>query len=113
MTQESNIFIVVWDMTGLECVIDVHDLSSEDVMTALKGEKGSKLGQTMFYLTMRARANSHRHYEIYSIHVEPEITKETLEKLFKKDPQAGADLIREHGIKIYSDRVNGKTQVIT
>jgi hypothetical protein len=109
----SNIFIVSWDMTGLECIIDAHELQGEDVMRALRGDKGSKLGQTLFYLTMRARANTHRHYEIYTIHTTPEITKETLAELFNENPQAGADLIRKHGSKIYSDRSTTKTQVIT
>lgn len=113
MSNDSNIFIVVWDMTGLEAVIDCNELQGEDVMKALRGEKGSRLGEVLFYLNMRARANMHRHYEVYSIHTESNITKETLEELFNENPQAGADLIREHGTKIYSDRMPKKTQVIT
>lgn len=113
MTKDSNIFIVVWDMTGLEAIIDANELQSEDVMRALQGGKGSKLGETMFAITMRARANTHRRYEIYSIHTDPSITKETLENLFKANPQEGANIIREHGHKIYSDRANKQTQVIT
>jgi hypothetical protein len=109
---DSNIFIVSWDMTGLDCIIDAHELQGEDVMRALRGDKGSKLGQTLFYLTMRARANSHRKYEIYSIHTDGEITKERLEELFQENPQAGADLIRARGNKIYSDRENAGRQVI-
>lgn len=107
-----NTFIVVWDMTGLETVIDVADLISEDVMKRLRDEKGSTLGQTMFILTQRAKANSHRHYEIYSVQANPDITKEMIAEMFKNDPQGSADLIRERGTKIYSDRI-GKVQVIT
>lgn len=113
MTEESNIFIVVWDMTGLEAVIDVSELMSEDTMRALKGEKGSKLGQTLFYLTQRARVNCHRHYEIYSIHTNLEITRQDMADMFHQNPQAAADLIRARGQKIYSDRANKQTQVIT
>lgn len=113
MTEDSNIFIVVWDMTGLEVVIDVNDLTSEDTMRALKGEKGSKLGQTLFYLTQRARANNHRHYEIYSIHANTEITRQDMADMFHQNPQAAADLIRARGTKIYSDRASDKVQVIT
>ena len=113
LAKDDNIFIVSWDMTGLECVIDCHELQSEDVMRALRGDKGSRLGETLFYLTMRARANNHRHYEIYSIHTDDSITKESLEKMFEMDPQGSANIIRERGHKIYSDRVNRKTQVIT
>lgn len=113
MSNDSNIFIVVWDMTGLETVIDVNDLTGEDTMRALKGEKGSALGRTMFVLTQRARANSHRHYEIYSIHTNPEISKQDMADMFHQNPQGAADLIRDRGTKIYSDRANKQTQVIT
>jgi DNA integrity scanning protein DisA with diadenylate cyclase activity len=111
--KDSNIYIVTWDMTGLECVIDANELQSEDVMRALRGQKGSKLGEALFYLTMRARANSQRHYEIYSIHTNSEISKEDLERMFEENPQNAADLIRDRGVKIYSDRANQKVQVIT
>lgn len=111
--KDSNIYIVTWDMTGLECVIDANELQSEDVMRALRGQKGSKLGEALFYLTMRARANSQRRYEIYSIHTNSEISKEDLERMFEENPQNAADLIRDRGVKIYSDRANQKVQVIT
>ena len=110
---KGNIYIVSWDMTGLECVIDANELMADDVMNALKDEKGSALGRTLFVLTTRARANSHRHYEIYSIHTTPDVEKEAIEQMFEDNPQAAADLIRERGNKIWSDRANKKTQVIT
>lgn len=113
MEKDSNLFIVVWDMTGLEAVIDANELQSEDVMRRLRDEKGSSLGQTLFAITMRARANTHRHYEIYSIHTSPEITRLDMADLFHQNPQAAADLIRARGQKIYSDRANKQTQVIT
>lgn len=111
--KDDNLFIVVWDMTGLEAVIDVHELQSEDVMRRLRDDKGSKLGQTLFYLTQRARANSHRNYEIYSIHTSPEIDRLAMSDMFHQNPQAAADLIRARGTKIYSARSNTKVQVIT
>lgn len=110
---DTNLFIVVWDMTGLECVVDANELQSEDVMRALQDQKGSKLGQTLFYLTTRARANMQRKYEIYSIRTENEVTKDAIEALFAKDPQGAADMMRKIGQKIYSDRSTAGNQVIT
>lgn len=110
---DDNLFIVVWDMTGLEAIYDVHELQSEDVLRRLRDEKGSKLSQTLFYITQRARANMHRCYEIYSINTIKEIDRLTLADLFHENPQAAAELIREHGVKIYSDRASKKVQVIT
>lgn len=111
--KEQNLFMVIWDMTGLEAVVNVDELAEADTMTALKGEKGSKLGNTLFFWTMRARANNHRHYEIYTIRTTMDLAEDDLVKWFGRDPQAAADMIRERGNKVYSDRVNKKTQVIT
>lgn len=110
--REQNLFMIVWDMTGLESVVNVDDIAEADTMNALKGEKGSELGRTLHYFTLRARANNHRHYEIYTIRTTVDLTKEDLEQWFERDPQAAADMIRERGNKIYSDRVNTRTQVI-
>jgi hypothetical protein len=110
--KDDNIFIVAWDMLGLETIVDAHELQSEDVMRALQDQKGSKLGEMLFYLTMRARSNMHRKYEIYSIHTTPEVTKDSLASMFEENPQAAADLIRARGNKIYSDREASGNQVI-
>ena len=63
-------------------------------------------------MTLRARANTQRHYEIYGIQTVEDIDKSTLERLFEDDPQAAAELIRERGTKLYSDRIAKRTQVI-
>lgn len=105
-------FIISWDMTGLECVIDADELQGENVLRALKGERSDALRNTLQMLMLRARYNTQRHYEIYSINTAWEISKEDLEQMFENDPQGSADLIRERGKKLYSDRINKPTQVI-
>lgn len=106
-------YIVVWDMTGLETVIDADELLSEDVMNALKGEKGSAVGRTMFYLTQRARANTHRCYEIYTIKTTADVDKEAIVGMFETNPQIAANIMRERGTKLYSARHSTPVQVIT
>lgn len=106
-------YIVMWDMTGLEAIINANDLDSEDTFRKLKGEKANALGQTLHMIILRARMNSQRHYEIYSINVDEAISEDDLRASFDENPQAMADLIRKRGIKIYSDRIKEKVQVIT
>jgi hypothetical protein len=55
-------------------------------------------------MILRGRINSHRHYELYAVDCSDSITKEDLETMFEDDPQSAADLIRNRGLKIYSDR---------
>lgn len=122
----TNTFIVSWDMTGLEAVVDItQDLvlgelfEKESLFDRIKepdadihNEHVRKINSIIQMMTLRARANPQRHYEIYSLNTVKGIDKETLEQLFNDSPQSAADLIRERGTKLYSDRVHKKTQVI-
>ena len=122
----TNTFIISWDMTGLETVVDVtQDLIDGDRWEKDKlfdiirdpdnvptNEYAKKVSRIVTMLRLRAMANTQRDYEIYFIHTAPSIDKDDLERLFTDNPQAAADLIRERGEKLYSDRVNKRTQVI-
>ena len=122
----TNTFIISWDMTGLEAVVDVtQDLAAgelrdqEVLFDILKdpeanhgNEPWRRINSTIQMMTLRARANTQRHYEIYSIQTVDDIDRATLERLFEDDPQAAAELIRDRGTKLYSDRIAKRTQVI-
>jgi hypothetical protein len=122
-----NAFLLSWDMTGLESCIDVTNL--EKLVEA--GEKkrmwkilsdpdardpgnqsASMLNQMVQHILLRARTNSQRHYEVYTIQTEPGISEQDMWDMFTNDPQYAADLIRERGNQLYSDRVSRRTQVI-
>lgn len=102
---QDQIFLLAWDMLGLERVINIDALESENTMLVLKDKPATKLSHILFSLTTRARYNSHRHYEIYSIRVSCDISTDDIRDLFEKDPNGSAELIRSRGIKIYSDRL--------
>ena len=111
----TNTFIISWDMTGLEAVVDVtQDLAAgelrdqEVLFDILKdpeanhgNEPWRRINSIIQSMTLRARANTQRHYEIYSIQTVEDIDKSTLERLFEDDPQAAAELIRDRGTKLY------------
>jgi len=103
----SNLFLVSWDCTGLEAVINVTDYEKEATWATLKNEDPPvRLGSMVNHLMLRARANSQRHYEIYTMNVAEGISDEDIRGMFDADPQGSADLIRDRGNKIYSDREN-------
>jgi hypothetical protein len=103
----SNLFLVSWDCQGLEAVINITDYEKETTWATLKNEDPPvKLGSMVNHLMLRARANSQRHYEIYTMNVEEGISDEDIRGMFESDPQGSADLIRDRGNKIYSDREN-------
>jgi hypothetical protein len=64
----------------------------------LKGEQPKRL-EAVPYFILRAKANPQRFPEIWTFHSEVDI--ETLRCYSKESPQELADLIREHGTKVF------------
>ena len=98
-----HLFLVMWCCEGLECVVDLTEKEKQNTMKVLKGEKPEGFGFVTM-LTMRARANTQRAYEIYTIWASPGTTRDDLIKMFTDTPQQAADLVRERGSCMYSDR---------
>ncbi len=108
-------YVLSWDCTGLESVVCLSDIAKEETWQALKqdhtqdnGGKGraDSISNIVYRLTMRARFNTQRFYEIYLIDVDESISDATLRKMFEDAPQAMADLVRSRGRVLYSDRPN-------
>lgn len=125
--QKHNVFLLSWDMTGLESLIDLTTLEKlrveEEKIRMMKilsdpdardpgDQSGSVLNQIVQNILLRARVNSQRHYEVYTIQTVTGITRQDLWDMFNNDPQSASELIRERGNQLYSDRVNKRTQLI-
>jgi len=125
--KKQNLFIVSWDNTGLEACIDITEDRDQsetfeqeklfDIIrnpdTVPRNEHLRRVNQMVSAMMMRARYNPQRHYEIYTVTTDRDITQQDLRDLFETGPQAAADMIRERGTQLYSDRVNQKQIVIT
>lgn len=112
LSEYPNWFVAMWDQLGLETLINVGDLHKESVWAELKGDPGPRL-PNLDMMIMRAKANHHRHYEIYAFQTEADVTQEMILDMFKHSPQAIVNLIRGSGQKIYSDREEQSRIVIT
>lgn len=111
-------FVLSWDNLGLEACIDASEIEERRLEGEKKkmwdilqdkdqpefGGRDPTLGSIVATLELRARVNSHRHYEIYSVNTPYSITAKDMRDMFENDPQGSADLIRERGKKLYSDR---------
>jgi hypothetical protein len=109
-TSNTITWLAMWDMYGLECLINVTEWEHKRVMAILKEENLAGYPNLQM-LILRARFNSQRHYEIYSFQ-SADLTREDIEGQFQENPQFMADLIRSQGEKIYSDRAQNHKQVI-
>lgn len=103
----SVVFVLSWDMYGLESCINLTEMEHNRVLNILANRSSTTTSEnpTLNALVLRAKFNSQRHYEIYAVEVDDSITKEDLVEMFKDTPQYAADLIRNRGQKIYSDRM--------
>ena len=95
-------WVAMWDMYGLECLINVTEWEHKRTIAILKEEKFTGY-PNLNMMILRARVNSQRHYEIYSFQTN-DLSKEDIISQFKDNPQFIVDLIRSKGEKIYSDR---------
>lgn len=109
---KTNSFIAMWDMHGLEALIDLNTIieqqeiwKKEKIWNTLKEVQSTDTmpNVPLNIMIMRAKANPQRHYEIYSIVTEKSIKYNDMIKMFKINPQNIVDLIRKKGKKIYSD----------
>lgn len=112
----SKLFLIMWCCEGLEAVIDCDEEKKKFLIDEIKTGKPKFLdwlNQTLHMLRLRARFNPHRRYEIYSVRASDGISDHDLIQMFEDHPQSAAELIRARGVKIYSDRANSQTTVIT
>ena len=99
-------FILMWCSEGLESVINATEEDQNHLIDILsdRPESSKRLGEILYYMTMRARFNTQRHYEIYAVDTDGSISSDDFWEMFEERPQETADLIRERGRLIHSDR---------
>jgi hypothetical protein len=110
----SHQFLIMWCNEGLECCIDITEDEQRRMWQQLKGERVSESAIPNYnHLLLRARYNSQRHYEIYSVAATDGITAEDICEMFEASPQSAADTIRRLGHCMHSDRATKDRVLIT
>jgi hypothetical protein len=97
-----HVFLFMWDMYGLEFCQDVTTVEKRNMMKALKNEQLER-PFNLNALLLRARFNSQRNYEIYTMTVEKGITEEEVIEWFNTNPQNAVDQIRARGRRLYGE----------
>jgi hypothetical protein len=106
----SDTIALMWDCNGLEAIVNVTDIEKRRTWALLQGQ-GRVPGPNLLMWKMRAQANPQRHYEIYLIEVESDITVREICTAFRKAPQKMADTVRSIGHRVYSDRAPVKVRI--
>lgn len=112
-----NAFIFSWDCNGIESIVPItqyehHD--KENLIRLLKDQPRIRnpLDTIVRNLILRAKFNSQRFYEIYAIDCDPSLDEKFWQEQWQENPQFTADLIRERGHKIYSDRQTKQSVIV-
>lgn len=112
-----NAFIFSWDINGVEAIVPITQYEHWDKqnlirMLSEKPTERNPLDNIVRNLILRAKFNTQRHYEIYAIDCDPSLDESFWKQQWNEHPQFTADLIREKGHKIYSDRQTKKPVII-
>lgn len=126
MSKKTRLFVLSWDQLGIEGVVDVTELEEKrlnaekkkmwDVLSDVPEDpnkgRDNDISSIVHMMSLRARFNPQRCYEIYSVNTEYSTTAEDMRTMFENDPQGSADLVRKRGKKLYSDRALSNRVVI-
>jgi len=97
-----HVFLFMWDMYGLEFCQDITVVEKRNMISALKGQPLER-PFNLNALLLRAKFNSQRNYEIYTMTVEQGIKETDVRSWFDSDPQEAVNQIRARGRKLYGD----------
>ena len=107
----SHTYILSWDCTGLEAVVNISNIEKEQMWAVLSEtdsnpnkSRPNTVNSIVNMIMLRAKFNMQRHYEIYAIDTDDSVSESDFRTMFEDNPQSMADLIRERGRKLYSDR---------
>ncbi len=114
----TNAYLVYWCEEGLESVVPITEyepIEAENTFRILNNQESVRnpVNSIIQHMILRAQVNSQRHYELYAVDCDINISKQDIEKMFEDNPQAAADLFRSRGHKMYGDRANRNRVVIT
>jgi len=104
-----NAYLFMWNCHGIESIVPIteyEDQAKLDMWNILKEKPTGKnpMDDILGAMLMRARFNAERSYEVYAMDCDEGITQEDLFDFWDTSPQAAADLTREKGVCLFSNR---------
>lgn len=111
-------FLLSWDCYGLEACVDVtndvergNDFEKESLFQRITNpeqephnEHVAKINKMFTMMSLRARFNPQRNYEIYLLNTTNSLTKEDIIEWFEDSPQDAVNKVREIGTQLLSHR---------
>ena len=102
-TSKSRVYICMWDENGFEVIADCTKWERESLLNTIAGKTLKPAPVNLQALTMRARFNPQRNYEIYTFNTEESLDEDALWSYAEENPQALVNMIRERGKRLYGE----------
>ena len=110
-TSKSRVYICMWDENGFETIADCTRWERESFLNTIAGKALKPAPVNLQALTMRARFNPQRNYEIWTFNTEESLDEDTLWRYAEETPQALVDMIRERGKQLYGYAKNNEPRI--
>jgi hypothetical protein len=94
----AKLYLAYWDCLGFECILDLTGIDKRAMWASL-ADKPVPNEIPLHAMIMRAKVNPQRFPEIWTF--QSEVDRSQLLKYTVSMPQQLADLIREHGTKVF------------
>lgn len=111
-TSKSRVYICMWDENGFEVIKDCTKWERDTFLNTIAGKDLTPAPVNLQAMTMRARFNPQRNYEIYTFNTVDEFDEESLWEIAEETPQTLVDLIREKGKKLYGATLGNTTRIV-
>lgn len=108
---KSKVYICMWDENGFEVLKDCTSWERETFLNTIAGKELTPAPVNLQAMTMRARFNPQRAYEIWTFNTEESLDEDTLWGYADTNPQALVDMIRARGKRLYSNAKNTEPRI--
>ena len=102
-TSKSRVYICMWDENGFEVLKDCTSWERHSLLNTIAGKELTPAPVNLQALTMRARFNPQRAYEIWTFNTVEELDEDALWSYADDNPQGLVDMIRERGKRLYGE----------
>ena len=102
-TSKTRVYICMWDCNGFEVLKDCTSWERDSMLNAIADKPLKPAPVNLQAMTMRARFNPQRNYEIWTFNTVDEINEDTLWELADENPQDLVDMIRNNGKRLYGE----------
>lgn len=108
---KTRVYICMWDENGFEVLKDCTNWERQSLLDTIAGRNLKPAPVNLQAMTMRARFNPQRNYEIWTFNTEEDLDEDTLWEYAEENPQALVDMIRDRGKRLYANEKNTEPRI--